>query len=49
MLCARQSYPTGNISKYFGELSVGDLVDIRGPKGQMKCVQALCWKSQLSC
>ncbi|KAM0748622.1 ferredoxin reductase-like protein [Meredithblackwellia eburnea MCA 4105] len=31
-----KSYPTGNISKYFGELKVGDLVDIKGPKGQMK-------------
>ncbi|KAI5475149.1 hypothetical protein MNV49_001893 [Pseudohyphozyma bogoriensis] len=30
-----KSYPTGNISKYFGELSVGDYVDVRGPKGQM--------------
>ncbi|KAK4706095.1 cytochrome-b5 reductase, partial [Phenoliferia sp. Uapishka_3] len=31
-----KSYPTGNISKYFGELKVGDLVDVKGPKGQMK-------------
>ncbi|KAL8280744.1 hypothetical protein RQP46_006748 [Phenoliferia psychrophenolica] len=30
-----KSYPTGNISKHFGELKVGDLVDIKGPKGQM--------------
>lgn len=31
----KQSYPTGNISKYFGELKVGDLVQFKGPKGQM--------------
>ncbi|SCZ90234.1 BZ3500_MvSof-1268-A1-R1_Chr9g10761 [Microbotryum saponariae] len=30
-----KSYPTGNISKYFGELKVGDYVDFKGPKGQM--------------
>ena len=34
-LCCSQSYPTGNISKHFGELKIGDLVDIKGPKGQM--------------
>ncbi|KAI9014358.1 hypothetical protein CLU79DRAFT_767244 [Phycomyces nitens] len=28
-----KSYPTGNISKLFGELSVGDSVAVRGPKG----------------
>ncbi|KAJ1549708.1 NADH-cytochrome b5 reductase, partial [Cladochytrium tenue] len=27
------SYPTGNVSKYFAELKVGDKVKIRGPKG----------------
>jgi cytochrome-b5 reductase len=31
-----QSYPTGNISKHFAGLKVGDFVDIKGPKGQMK-------------
>lgn len=31
-----KSYPTGNISKYFGELKIGDLVQFKGPKGQMK-------------
>lgn len=30
-----QSYPTGNISKHFAGLKVGDFVDIKGPKGQM--------------
>ncbi|KAJ3415517.1 NADH-cytochrome b5 reductase [Chytridiales sp. JEL 0842] len=28
-----KSYPTGNISKYFGELKLGDKIKIRGPKG----------------
>lgn len=32
----QQSYPTGNISKHFAGLKVGDFVDIKGPKGQMK-------------
>ncbi|ORY87512.1 NADH-cytochrome b5 reductase 1 [Leucosporidium creatinivorum] len=31
-----KSYPTGNISKHFAGLKVGDFVDIKGPKGQMK-------------
>ncbi|CAO3611296.1 unnamed protein product [Cunninghamella echinulata] len=28
-----KSYPTGNISKLFGELKIGDSVSVRGPKG----------------
>ncbi|CCH41574.1 NADH-cytochrome b5 reductase 1 [Wickerhamomyces ciferrii] len=28
-----KSYPTGNISKYIAELSIGDSIDVRGPKG----------------
>ncbi|KAI9320852.1 hypothetical protein BX666DRAFT_2017853 [Dichotomocladium elegans] len=28
-----KSYPTGNISKLFGELQLGDSVAVRGPKG----------------
>ncbi|KAI7881328.1 ferredoxin reductase-like protein [Lichtheimia hyalospora FSU 10163] len=28
-----KSYPTGNISKLFGELKLGDSVAVRGPKG----------------
>ncbi|KAI9348801.1 NADH-cytochrome b5 reductase 1 [Zopfochytrium polystomum] len=28
-----KSYPTGNISKYFAELKLNDLVKIKGPKG----------------
>ncbi|GAA5936492.1 hypothetical protein JCM10213_000334 [Rhodosporidiobolus nylandii] len=31
-----KSYPTGNISRHFGELKVGDYVDVKGPKGQMR-------------
>ncbi|GAA5832872.1 hypothetical protein JCM5353_003736 [Sporobolomyces roseus] len=31
-----KSYPTGNISKHFGELKVGDFLSVKGPKGQMK-------------
>ncbi|BGP40903.1 NADH-cytochrome b5 reductase [Rhodotorula kratochvilovae] len=30
-----KSYPTGNISRHFGQLKVGDYVDVKGPKGQM--------------
>ncbi|KAK4057340.1 NADH-cytochrome b5 reductase [Microbotryomycetes sp. JL221] len=31
-----KSYPNGNISKHFSELKLGDYVDVKGPKGQMK-------------
>ncbi|GAA5824594.1 hypothetical protein JCM11251_000488 [Rhodosporidiobolus azoricus] len=31
-----KSYPTGNISRHFSELKVGDYVDVKGPKGQMR-------------
>ncbi|GAA5852830.1 hypothetical protein JCM8547_004699 [Rhodosporidiobolus lusitaniae] len=31
-----KSYPTGNISKHFSDLKVGDFVDVKGPKGQMR-------------
>lgn len=31
-----KSYPTGNISKHFGELSIGDRLAVKGPKGQMR-------------
>ncbi|GAA5979103.1 hypothetical protein JCM11641_004974 [Rhodosporidiobolus odoratus] len=31
-----KSYPTGNISKHFSSLKVGDYVDVKGPKGQMR-------------
>jgi NAD(P)H-flavin reductase len=28
-----QTYPSGNISKLFGELKIGDSMAVRGPKG----------------
>ncbi|KAJ3284344.1 NADH-cytochrome b5 reductase [Rhizoclosmatium sp. JEL0117] len=31
-----KSYPTGQLSRHFGELKVGDLVKVRGPKGNFK-------------
>lgn len=31
-----KSYPTGNISKYIGELKLGQKIRVRGPKGQFK-------------
>ncbi|KAI7861823.1 hypothetical protein BDF14DRAFT_244384 [Spinellus fusiger] len=33
-----KSYPTGNISKLFGELTVGDSMAVRGPKGNFAYV-----------
>lgn len=39
-----KSYPTGNISKYFAGLNIGDKVQIKGPKGQMKYSPHLCTK-----
>lgn len=30
-----KSYPTGNISKHMGTLSIGDTMKVRGPKGAM--------------
>ena len=37
-----QSYPTGLLSKWFGELQVGDYADVRGPKGSFKYVPNMC-------
>ncbi|GBC04426.1 hypothetical protein RclHR1_05680011 [Rhizophagus clarus] len=31
-----KSYPNGNISKYLGELIVGQQISVKGPKGQFK-------------
>lgn len=31
----RQSYPTGNVSKYVGLMKIGDTIKVKGPKGQM--------------
>ena len=30
-----QSYPTGNISKHVAGMKVGDMLTVKGPKGQM--------------
>jgi cytochrome-b5 reductase len=32
----------GNISKMFGELSIGDTVNVRGPKGQFNYSPNMC-------
>ncbi|KAI9330311.1 NADH-cytochrome b5 reductase 3 [Obelidium mucronatum] len=31
-----KSYPTGNLSRYFASLKIGDKVKVRGPKGNFK-------------
>jgi len=31
-----KSYPTGNISKMMGEMKIGDMLTVKGPKGNMK-------------
>jgi len=31
-----KSYENGNISKYFGELQIGQTISVKGPKGQFK-------------
>ncbi|KAG0260599.1 NADH-cytochrome b5 reductase [Actinomortierella ambigua] len=37
-----KSYPQGNISKLFGELSIGDNISVRGPKGQFNYTANMC-------
>ncbi|KAF9190351.1 NADH-cytochrome b5 reductase [Haplosporangium sp. Z 27] len=37
-----KSYPQGNISKLFSELSIGDYVNVRGPKGQFNYTPNMC-------
>lgn len=37
-----KSYPQGNISKYIGEMNVGDTLEVKGPKGQMIYTPGLC-------
>ncbi|KAF9344824.1 NADH-cytochrome b5 reductase [Mortierella sp. AD094] len=37
-----KSYPQGNISKMFGELSIGDYINARGPKGQFNYTPNMC-------
>ncbi|KAF9905841.1 NADH-cytochrome b5 reductase [Linnemannia zychae] len=41
VLCIK-SYPQGNISKMFSELSIGDTVNVRGPKGQFNYTPNMC-------
>ncbi|KAL1929960.1 hypothetical protein VTP01DRAFT_1114 [Rhizomucor pusillus] len=37
-----KSYPQGNISKMFAELKIGDLVSVRGPKGNFNYTPNMC-------
>ncbi|KAG9320447.1 hypothetical protein KVV02_003135 [Mortierella alpina] len=41
VLCIK-SYPQGNISKMFSELSIGDSINARGPKGQFSYTPNMC-------
>ncbi|KAF9964337.1 NADH-cytochrome b5 reductase [Mortierella alpina] len=41
VLCIK-SYPQGNISKMFSELSIGDTINARGPKGQFSYTPNMC-------
>ena len=37
-----KSYPTGNVSKHVGELSVGQTMNVKGPKGAMTYSPNMC-------
>ncbi|KAI8992581.1 hypothetical protein BDB01DRAFT_778925 [Pilobolus umbonatus] len=37
-----KSYPTGNISRLFSELKIGDEIAVRGPKGNFNYVPNMC-------
>jgi cytochrome-b5 reductase len=37
-----KSYPTGQLSKWFGELELGAMVDVRGPKGNFLYRPNMC-------
>lgn len=37
-----KTYPNGNISKYVSTLKVGDPIEVKGPKGQMRYSPDLC-------
>jgi cytochrome-b5 reductase len=37
-----KTYPDGNISKYVSEMRVGDSMEVKGPKGQMRYSPDLC-------
>ncbi|KAG0265851.1 NADH-cytochrome b5 reductase [Linnemannia exigua] len=41
VLCIK-SYPQGNISKMFAELTIGDTINARGPKGQFNYSANMC-------
>lgn len=42
ILLKLQSYPTGNISRLFSELKVGDEMAVRGPKGNFNYTPNMC-------
>jgi cytochrome-b5 reductase len=37
-----KAYPTGNISKYVTGMKIGQMMDVRGPKGAMTYTQNMC-------
>ncbi|EST06578.1 Oxidoreductase FAD/NAD(P)-binding [Kalmanozyma brasiliensis GHG001] len=37
-----KSYEKGNVSKYIGAMKIGDLLSVKGPKGQMRYGPGLC-------
>ncbi|KAI8886198.1 ferredoxin reductase-like protein [Backusella circina FSU 941] len=37
-----KSYPSGNISRHFGELKIGDEVSMKGPKGNFNYTPNMC-------
>lgn len=37
-----KTYPTGNLSQFFAQLQVGDTIEAKGPKGQMKYHPGYC-------
>ncbi|KAF3911712.1 Flavohemoprotein [Arthrobotrys entomopaga] len=37
-----KSYPTGNISRYIGNMKVGQTIKVKGPKGNMKYSPNMC-------
>ncbi|KAI8444441.1 hypothetical protein BY996DRAFT_4600748 [Phakopsora pachyrhizi] len=39
-----KTYPQGNISKYIANLNMGDSIQVKGPKGQMRYHSKLCKK-----
>lgn len=44
-----KSYPTGNISKHMGTLSIGDTMKVRGPKGAMVYAPGLVKRFGMIC